>query len=86
MGEREAEIDCSMAVRQLWDYLDEELTDDRMAAVRAHLAICVHCLSHAEFGERFLAAVQHTRDLQLCPAEVRARVMASLRAEGFLSS
>ena len=30
-------IDCRSAVQKLWDYLDEELTPERMDAVREHL-------------------------------------------------
>jgi hypothetical protein len=33
-------IDCQTAVRQLWDYLDEELDDQRMGEVKRHLDSC----------------------------------------------
>lgn len=74
--------DCVAAVRQLWDFLDDELTDERMAAVREHLRDCSACLPHAEFGERFLAALHETREDRTCPAVVRARVLEALRAAG----
>ena len=37
-------LDCDSVMRQLWDYLDGELTEDRMEAIRAHLAMCSRCM------------------------------------------
>lgn len=74
--------DCLTAVQQLWDFLDEELTAERMTAVRQHLRDCSHCLPHAEFAERFLAALHETRDDCPCPTVVRQKVMESLRTAG----
>lgn len=76
-------IDCATAVRQLWEYLDAELDDQRMAEVRQHLATCADCLPHAEFGRRFLDALWRVRERQVMPAEVRAQVVAALNAAGF---
>ena len=47
-------MDCLDVVRQLWDYLDGELTDDRMEAIRAHLAACRNCYPHYDFERAFL--------------------------------
>jgi anti-sigma factor (TIGR02949 family) len=76
-------IDCLTTVRQLWDYLDHELTEERMAIVRRHLMECEHCLPHHDFGKRFLEAIRETRTEQLMPPEVRARVMEILAAAGY---
>jgi anti-sigma factor (TIGR02949 family) len=76
-------IDCGMAIRQLWDYLDAELDDQRMVEVRRHLEICSDCLPHAEFGERFLTAVNEVRMRHLMPSEARAKVMAALGSAGY---
>ena len=75
-------IDCGTAVRQLWDYLDQELDDQRMDEVRQHLETCKDCLSHAEFGQRFLLALERARERQLMPPAVRSDVMAALTAAG----
>ena len=75
-------IDCRTAVQQLWDFLDEELTAERMRAVHQHLQQCAHCLPHAQFAERFLAALQATRDDRPCPSVVRRRVMDALATAG----
>jgi len=51
-------IDCRIAMQRLWDFLDEELTEDRMAEVRRHLDTCEQCLPHHEFAQRFLKAMR----------------------------
>jgi len=76
-------IDCREAVRQLWDYLDEELTEDRMAEVRQHLAQCERCLPHHDFGQRFLEALAASRHRHLMPTQVRKHVLSALSDAGF---
>jgi anti-sigma factor (TIGR02949 family) len=76
-------IDCTTAVSKLWDYLDEELDDQRMREVQKHLEDCSACLPHADFGRRFLAALNAARQRHLMPPTVRAQVMAALSADGF---
>jgi mycothiol system anti-sigma-R factor len=76
-------IDCETAVRRLWDYLDAELDERRMAEVRAHLATCERCPPHFAFARAFLDAVAAGRREHDRPDALRARVVAALRAEGF---
>jgi anti-sigma factor (TIGR02949 family) len=80
------EIDCRAAVTQLWDYLDQELTPDRLEMVRRHLESCERCLPHHDFGKRFLAALKAVRHERVMSSEVRGRVMAKLAEEGFVGS
>lgn len=75
-------VDCRSAMQQLWDYVDGELTPDRLAEVEHHLTQCAHCLPHAEFAERFLAALHATGCATGCPQATRERVMARLREAG----
>jgi anti-sigma factor (TIGR02949 family) len=77
-------IDCQTAVRQLWDYLDDELDDVRMVEVRQHLLTCKSCLPHADFGRRFIQALSRAREHHVMPPAVRSQVMTSLAAAGFL--
>jgi anti-sigma factor (TIGR02949 family) len=79
------DIDCLMAVRQLWDYLDGELTDERMAMVRQHLERCERCLPHHDFAKRFLDALHGMREAQLTPIQCRERVMVLLGESGFVA-
>ena len=78
------EIDCRTAVQQLWDYLDQELTPERMAEVRGHLDRCAKCLPHHDYANTFLSALSEARDADAkAPDVLRRRVMESLRAAGF---
>lgn len=86
MPDNTPNVDCGAAMQQLWDYVDGELTPERMAAVRRHLTECGHCVPHAEFAERFLAALHDTRDVRCCPQELRARVVARLKEAGLTLS
>lgn len=50
-------LDCNAVVRELWDYLDGELDEQRWQMIRDHLAECTGCTSHVEFARSFLAQV-----------------------------
>jgi anti-sigma factor (TIGR02949 family) len=82
MPDEVPDIDCLTAVRQLWDYLDEELSEARMAAIKQHLQHCEECLPHHDFAARFLEALRATREEDVMPPHVRARVMELLAAAG----
>lgn len=77
------DIDCLSAVRQLWDYLDEELDDARVAEVRQHLRKCESCLPHHDFAAQFLRALHAVREQHLMPQDAKARVMSRLAEAGF---
>ena len=72
-------MDCTEVVQQLWDYLDGELTDDRMTAIRAHLKACKGCFPHFDFEQAFLEAVRRSKEEHAAPEELRRKVMAKLR-------
>jgi anti-sigma factor (TIGR02949 family) len=76
-------IDCATAVRRLWDYLDGELDDARMAEVDAHLDACRRCPPHFAFARTFLDALAAGRREHAPPVALRDRVVAALVAEGF---
>ena len=78
-----APLDCHAAMRQLWDYLDEALTEPRMLAVRAHLLTCGECYGHYDFARHFLDALETALAAEPAPAALHARVRETLRAEGF---
>ena len=78
------DIDCRTAVQQLWDYLDHELTPERMNDVRGHLERCKSCLPHHDYAQAFLAAVSAAKESDArAPEALRKRVMDDLRAAGF---
>lgn len=76
-------LDCDAVMRQLWDYLDGELTPDREKAVRAHLAVCNRCHPQHDFEQSFLRALSASRRKHSPPDAIKARVLAALRADGF---
>lgn len=84
MPDEARDIDCLTALRRLWEFLDEELTDERMEEVRHHLAICEDCLPHHDFACRFLAALRHVRESQTAPVTLRTRLMVRLSEVGFV--
>ena len=76
-------LDCDTVMRQLWDYLDGELTPDLMDAIGDHLRVCARCQPHAGFEKSFLAALASARREHSDPDGVAERVRAALRARGY---
>lgn len=79
-------LDCDAVMRQLWDYLDGELTGERLAAIREHLALCARCYPQFEFERTFLDILARARREHPDPENVRRRVMSALEAEGFVAA
>ncbi|HEY7876639.1 MAG TPA: zf-HC2 domain-containing protein [Gemmatimonadaceae bacterium] len=75
-------MDCLEVVRQLWDYLDSELTDEAMARIHRHLAQCRQCYPQFDFERTFLDAVAATRREHPAPNLIRRKVLAKLRKAG----
>ena len=79
-------LDCESVMRQLWDYLDGELTPDRMAAMRAHLEVCKRCHPQYEFERAFLDAVAATARAHSDPDRLREKLAEALKAKGLGSA
>jgi mycothiol system anti-sigma-R factor len=75
-------LDCDSVMRQLWDYLDGELTVDRKAAIRTHLELCRRCHPQYEFEQSFLDAIAASGPAHSNPDRLRARLLAALEDEG----
>jgi len=75
--------ECADVLRQLWDFLDEELTPERMVSVRAHLDRCAGCYPEYDFERIFLDAVAATGRQRCASAELRERILEQLRFAGF---
>lgn len=75
--------DCDSVMRQLWDFLDGELNDTRMEAIREHLTMCTRCQPQAAFERSFLAAVARARRDHSSPTSLADRVRAALRLQGY---
>ena len=74
-------VDCAKAMAHLDEYLKRELTPDLMVEVRRHLDRCRPCFKHARFEENFLLMLETRAGRETCPAKLRARILALLRAE-----
>lgn len=80
------EVNCTRAMQQLWDFLDQELTDEQMGAVRRHVESCSSCFPHKDWAEHFLEALHSMREERIMPTELKVRVIAQLRAAGFVGT
>lgn len=76
-------VDCVTALRQLWDYLDGELTDERLETIRRHIDICSRCFPNYDFEKTFLEAIAATRPECRAPERLRDRIEAALKHAGF---
>lgn len=85
-GQTAADLNCTRAMQQLWDFLDRELTDEQMGAVRRHVDSCSSCFPHKDWAEHFLEALHSLREERVMPPELKLRVMAQLRAVGFVGT
>ena len=74
----EPRLDCREARELLQDFLKDELTAERAAAVRAHLDRCRHCDGHACWERRFLEALQAAGRQECCPRALREALLRHL--------
>ena len=77
-----APIDCRSAMRELWDYLDNELPADRTEQIRVHLATCTGCNEHMQFCRAFLLQIELPTVTASAVADLRDRVRDALRRDG----
>ncbi len=76
-------LDCTAVMKQLWDYLDGELSPERMQAIEAHVKMCGRCSPQVEFERAFLKALAAARAEVTDVGSLRDRVVAQLRTHGY---
>jgi anti-sigma factor (TIGR02949 family) len=76
-------IDCRTALEQLWEYLDGELSPERMDAVRTHMALCAKCYPEYNLEKAFLDAVGTCRKGQCASHKLKTRILDTLQRLGF---
>jgi anti-sigma factor (TIGR02949 family) len=75
-------IGCAEAVRNLWEYLDDEVAEVDRERVEEHLAFCRRCCGEVEFAEALRDLLRSAARPSL-PADVEARLVGFLdRVEG----
>jgi anti-sigma factor (TIGR02949 family) len=75
-------LDCQAVMRQLWDYLDGELTVERTEAIKGHLAMCDRCYPQYEFERTFLGQLGGLRREHSDLSSLRSRLLGVLEANG----
>jgi mycothiol system anti-sigma-R factor len=75
--------ECLEVLKHVWDYLDDQLTDETTERLRAHIAECQGCFQYKTFQENFLDAVNTLHLRHGASPELRDKVLATLREEGF---
>lgn len=71
-------ISCADAIRQLWAYLEQEVSSADRAAVEAHLQVCRRCCGEVEFVEELDGLLSRSAAPDL-PADVRDRMEGFMR-------
>lgn len=75
-----APITCEEVARQLWAYIDGELTPELNESVRAHLEDCARCYPRYDFHRAFLAFLRRHSE-QPVPPGLRRRVWEQILQE-----
>ena len=73
--------DCNETLRELYQYLDGELTDEDKRHIQGHLDDCSPCLEAFDF-EAELRMVVRSRCTDQVPESLRDRIARVLESEG----
>lgn len=77
-------ISCADAVRQLWEFVENELDTSDRQRMDEHLAFCRRCCGEVEFAEELHRFMARSATIDIPPL-VQARLeglLADLEAEG----
>jgi anti-sigma factor (TIGR02949 family) len=66
-------IDCNEAVRQLWEYLENELEVEDKNNMDEHLSFCRTCCGEVEFAEELRTVMKGAAKPEV-PKDVAARL------------
>lgn len=70
-------IRCTDAVRQLWEYLDGNISEADRDAIEDHLDVCKRCCGEAEFASE-LRGFLATNASEELPSETKTRLTSFL--------
>jgi len=73
-------IPCDQVIAKLWEYVDDEIVEDRRERVEAHLDICARCFPEYDFRRAYLRFVQRASG-QCIPPGLRQRVFETILQE-----
>ncbi len=72
--------DCNETLRELYQYLDGDLTDDDRVHIQQHLDDCSPCLEAFDFEAELRYVVRH-RCVDQVPDALRDRIAQAIEAE-----
>jgi len=67
-------IDCQAAAKRLYEYLDDELTPESEAEVRAHLEDCALCFKVLGFEDAYLSFLRARTRAIKAPEHLKKRI------------
>jgi len=67
-------IDCHAAAERLYEYLDDELTPEAKAEVRAHLDDCAPCFKLLGFEDAYLSFLRARTRATHAPEHLKKRI------------
>lgn len=68
---------CDVALAELYEYLDRELTEEARVRIERHLLECSPCLEAFDF-EAEVRRIIADRCRDQCPDELRRRIQAAI--------
>jgi len=71
--------DCRAMYAALHDYLDRQLSEVELEAVRLHLEKCPGCAAEYRFEASILRHVRGKLNEECCPEELRARIKLAIQ-------
>lgn len=77
-GLQPSPIDCEVALRQVFEFIDSELSDNDRDAMNAHLKTCQSCFSRVEFEKLIKSKVNALRDDEPAP-HLSARIQKLIK-------
>ncbi len=72
-------LNCEETKRQVHEFLSQELTEDDLENITAHLANCDSCEEHYDFELAFSKVIKDSCD-EAPPQELADRILARVRA------
>lgn len=66
-------IDCSEAVRKLWDYIEHDLAEKEQEGMEEHLAFCRRCCGEVDFAQELRTVIEESAK-PFMPPEVSERL------------
>jgi len=68
-------MNCREALLHLYEYLDEELTEDVVKKIEAHLTICEHCFDKYEFEKLLKSVIAKKGQMEVDAEPLKAKVL-----------